>query len=93
MSDSWRRLAAVVENVEQYEEELAADSYGQRQVEVYTALLYAELSSLEAAREVCVRMMRVLHEHHIVSLLRSQDKQRFWLEVLLEARGSGVAKK
>jgi hypothetical protein len=93
MSDSWRRLAAVVENVEQYEEELASDSYGQRQVEVYRALLYAELSSLEAAREVCVRMMRVLQEHHSVALLRSQDKQRFWLEVLLEARGSGVAKK
>jgi len=93
MSESWRRLAAVVENVEQYEEELAADSYCQRQDEVYRVLLDAELSSLEAAREICVRMMRVLHEHHSVSLLRSQDKQRFWLEVLLEARGKGAVEK
>jgi hypothetical protein len=83
----------VVENVEKYEAELAADSDCQRQGEVYMALLNAELPSLQAAREVCVRMMRVLHEQHSVSLLRSQDKQRFWLEVLLEARGKGIAKK
>ena len=92
-SESWRRLAVVVENVEKYEAELASDRYCQRQDEVYRVLLNAELPSLQAAREVCVRMMRVLHEQHSVSLLRSQDKQRFWLEVLLEARGKGIAKK
>ena len=92
-SESWRRLAVVVENVEKYEAELASDRYCQRQDEVYRVLLNAELPVLQAAREVCVRMIRVLHEQHSVSLLRSQDKQRFWLEVLLESRGNGGGEK
>jgi hypothetical protein len=93
MSKSWRSLAVVVENVEKYGEELASDLYCQRQDDVYMALLNADLPSLQAAREVCVRMMHVLHEQYVVSLLRSQENQRFWLEVLLEARGNGVGEK
>jgi MoxR-like ATPase len=87
------RLAVVVENVDRYEVELGSDQDCQRQTEVFLALLNAELPSLESARAVCVRMMRVLHEQHSVSLLRSLDKQRFWLDVLLEARGNGANKK
>jgi hypothetical protein len=93
MSESWRHLAVVVENVDEYEAELASDFYCQRQDDVYTALLNADLPSLQAAREVCVRMMHVLHEQYVVSLLRNQENQRFWLEVLLEARGNGVGEK
>ena len=92
-SESWRRLAVVVENVEKYEEELASDLYCQRQDEVYRVLLNAELPVLQAAREVCVRMIRVLRRDIWLSLSRDLDKQRFWLEVLLEARGNGDAEK
>ena len=87
------RLAVVVENVEKYEEELASDLYCQRQDEVYRVLLNAELPVLQAAREVCVRMIRVLRRDIWLSLSRDLDKQRFWLEVLLEARGNGDAEK
>ena len=92
-SESWRRLAVVAENVEKYEEELASDLYCQRQDEVYRVLLNAELPVLQAAREVCVRMIRVLRRDIWLSLSRDLDKQRFWLEVLLEARGNGDAEK
>ena len=92
-SEAWRRLAVVAENVDKYEEELASDLYCQRQDEVYRVLLNAELPVLQAAREVCVRMIRVLRRDIWLSLSRDLDKQRFWLEVLLEARGNGDAEK
>lgn len=82
------RLSIIVDKADEYESELAADKDCPRQNEVYLALLNAELPQLEAARAVCVRMMKVLHEQHAVALLRtSKDRQQFWLAVLLEARG------
>ena len=82
------RLSIIVDKVDDYEASLAADKDCQRQHEVYLALLNAELKQLEDARTVCVRMMKVLHEQHSIALLRTtKEKQKFWLPVLLEARG------
>lgn len=82
------RLSIIIDKVDEYEADLAADKDCQRQHEVYLALLNAELPQLEAARPVCVRMMKVLHEQHSIALLRTtKEKQKFWLAVLLEARG------
>jgi hypothetical protein len=82
------RLSIIIDKVDEYEADLTVDKDCQRQHEVYLALLNAELPQLEAARPVCVRMMKVLHEQHSIALLRTtKEKQKFWLAVLLEARG------
>lgn len=83
------RLSVIVDKVDEYEQILAADEDCPQQHEVYLALADAVLPSLEPVRDVAVRMVRVLHEQHILALLRIDEpkKKNFWLSIVLEAKG------
>jgi hypothetical protein len=53
---------------------------------VYVAFSRAEQKQLEAAREVCVRLLRHLDQQHRINLIRADGwRQQFWFEVLKEA--------
>jgi MoxR-like ATPase len=82
------RLKAIVAKVDEYESLLAAgkDESPMEHAAVFMAFYKADLKQLEAAKDVCVRLYRVLDRQHKIDLIRQGgDRQRFWNQVLTEA--------
>jgi MoxR-like ATPase len=84
------RLRQIVAKVDEYESLLSADRSALDNPEVhatvYVAFSRAEQKQLEAAREVCVRLLRHLDQQHRINLIRADGwRQQFWFEVLKEA--------
>jgi MoxR-like ATPase len=82
------RLKAIVANVDFYEAELkkGKDEAPMQHSTVHSAFMRAEITSLEAARDVVVRLFAVLDQQHRFALVRqSPERQRFWNGILRES--------
>lgn len=88
------RLRAVAQKVEYYEAKLAeGENHNlEEHLAVYVAFLKAEPSQLEANQAVCVRLMRVLAQRHVIDLIKAGGtRQQFWYKVLKEAKSGPAA--
>ena len=82
------RLKAIVADVDRYEEELkkGKDEASTEHSTVFWAFYKAEVSALEAVRDVCVRLYAVLDRQHRIDLIRQgAERQRFWNGVLKDS--------
>jgi hypothetical protein len=83
------RLRQIVAKVDEFAETLARgeDAEPEAHATVYHAFTQAEISQLEEARDVCVRLLPLLAQQHQVSLMRQKGtRQAFWYSVLGEAK-------
>lgn len=82
------RLKAIVADVDRYEEELmkGKDEASTEHSTVFWAFYKAEVSALDAVRDVCVRLYAVLDRQHRIDLIRQgAERQRFWNGVLKDS--------
>jgi len=94
------RLRQIVMNVDDYEAKLGEGPlvHPDLHAAVYLAFAKAELSQLEKASDVCLRLLGVLDNQHRISLIRqnsSNERQKFWVELLKKLpknTGTGTSK-
>jgi MoxR-like ATPase len=83
------RLKQVVQRVDEYESLLAAgkDENPMDHATVFLAFHKAEVSQLDAVRDVAKRLYKVLDRQHRIDLIRQGgERQKFWNSILQEEK-------